>query len=683
LALVELWALCGLAIAQPLLDVTGRAPDFFLFHGARPTDIALLVAAITVAPPVALWALGTTGWLGGHRARRAAHVLTIAALTAALAVQAGKWLSPVRGIPLAVLAAVTGAAAAAAYLRWAAVARLLHLAAVGPLIFVLLFVFASPSSALVLGGRATTSGAGRPVGAHPPLVVIFFDELPQLSLLDDAGAIDARRFPNFAALARHSTWYRNATTVRGFTPYAVPSMLTGRFPTRQAPPHYSQYPDNLFTLLAGTYDLKVQESVVNLCPPERCGGPRPAKVPLHTLLGQSAVLLEKLLSPRDSDEDPEAGFSEPTAGGAAAQRAPDPVSARGRRATTPRVPRPNDRVATFRWARMRDNQPLRFRDFMADLRPSARPTLHFVHLLLPHRPLRYLPSGMRYPVPAGLPETGQWWAQLTRQRHLLQARYADHLLGLALRAMRASGLYDDAAIVVTADHGIAFTRQRSHKRNIVPSQQGAAEIGWVPLFVKAPGQSVARADHRNWLQIDLLPTLADYAGVTVPWRVDGVSALRPPRRSAAKPFVWDHGRHLVLDPRHATAVLAGPDDAIGLPEPPRQDLVGRLTADLTVAGAGGTATVANLRAFGAVVPAGGSVPALVHGTVPAVVPAGTPLAIAVNGVVGAVVPVLPVNGTEPRFAGVIADDALFRPGANRLELFLVTADGAAVRRLRL
>ena len=33
-ALVEVFVLSGFAIAQPLLDVTGKSPDFFLFRRA-------------------------------------------------------------------------------------------------------------------------------------------------------------------------------------------------------------------------------------------------------------------------------------------------------------------------------------------------------------------------------------------------------------------------------------------------------------------------------------------------------------------------------------------------------------------------------------------------------------------------------------------------------------------------
>ena len=41
-------------------------------------------------------------------------------------------------------------------------------------------------------------------------------------------------------------------------------------------------------------------------------------------------------------------------------------------------------------------------------------------------------------------------------RHLLQVGYVDHQVGLLLARLRRTGLFDQAMIVVTADHGIAF-----------------------------------------------------------------------------------------------------------------------------------------------------------------------------------------------------------------------------------
>jgi hypothetical protein len=129
-------------------------------------------------------------------------------------------------------------------------------------------------------------------------------------------------------------------------------------------------------------------------------------------------------------------------------------------------------------------------------------------------------------------------------------------------------------------------------------------------------------------------------------------------------------------------VLAGPDDALGLPDPPRPDLLGARVDRLPVTGtAADRASVPGLAEFARVDPTTGLVPALVSGTVPAVVPAGTPLALALNGVVVAVVPVLPAEGARPRFAAMLGDGSRFRPGPNTLELFLADAAGGRLRRL--
>ena len=43
-ALAELFALTGLVITQPVLEVVGRSPDMFLFRRADRADILLLAA---------------------------------------------------------------------------------------------------------------------------------------------------------------------------------------------------------------------------------------------------------------------------------------------------------------------------------------------------------------------------------------------------------------------------------------------------------------------------------------------------------------------------------------------------------------------------------------------------------------------------------------------------------------
>ena len=61
----------------------------------------------------------------------------------------------------------------------------------------------------------------------------------------------------------------------------------------------------------------------------------------------------------------------------------------------------------------------------------------------------------------GLNREGRWTEDESAvlrayQRHLLQVRFADALLGDVLAQLRHVGLYDDALVVVTSDHGASF-----------------------------------------------------------------------------------------------------------------------------------------------------------------------------------------------------------------------------------
>ncbi|MFG1954473.1 sulfatase-like hydrolase/transferase [Micromonospora sp. NPDC048830] len=649
--LLEVVALVGLVVTQPVLDVLGRSPDFFLFHRATQGEILALVALVALAPTLPVALLGVASRLAGRVVRAAVHTGLVGLLLAALAVQVGRQATPLRGVPLLLVAAVAGAAGAAAHRRWRGPGRVLRVAAAGPLVFVALFLFASPASAVVLPRGHSGAAAVAGPGEHPPVVMLVLDELPLVSLLGPDGRIDAARYPHFAELADASTWYRNATGVSGWTPYALPAMLTGRYPAQPLAPHYSQYPDNLFTALGGLYDIRAEESITRLCPPSRCDQPVSPAQGLGTLVRESGRLLGRLAAPVDSRIDPEESYRELTAAEAGLDAAePAPADPR------------------FRWANLNDNQPARFTTFLAGLRPSDRPTLHFLHLLMPHPPWTYLPSGARYDAPQDLPNDGEGWVDLARQRHLAQLAYTDRLIGETLRTLRATGLYDRALLVVTADHGVSFTRG-FQGRGMDAIRAAPGEVTWVPTFVKEPGQRAGRIDDRNWEHVDLLPTVADAAGVRIPWPVDGRSARQPARERADKRF-YDRPGEPVTFPG---GVPAPP------PAPRPHPLVGTTVGERP---GGGTARVANLAAFAAVDPASGQLPALVWGTVPPAVGDGTLLAVAVNGRVGAVVPVVPADPGGRRFAALLADDSLFRAGANRLDVYRVAADDD-LRRLSL
>ena len=105
----------------------------------------------------------------------------------------------------------------------------------------------------------------------------------------------------------------------------------------------------------------------------------------------------------------------------------------------------------------------------------------------------------RRPRAADLPINGgnggvPWVQDLERQRHLLQASYADGLVGQVLDQLEAVDLFDEAAVVVTADHGVAFHGEENRRR---PTVESLPEIMWTPLIVKAPGQTEASVDDSN------------------------------------------------------------------------------------------------------------------------------------------------------------------------------------------
>ncbi|MEV4537037.1 sulfatase-like hydrolase/transferase [Asanoa sp. NPDC049518] len=655
--LLEILALCGLAITQPLLDVTGQSPDFFLFYGAGRGEILLLVAIVTLVPPLALWLVGALTRSLGQKTRKITHAVTVGILVAAIAVQFGKQLFPMRGWPLAAIGIAVGAGIAYAYWRWRVPGQLMRIAALGPLVFVALFAFASPTSAVVLPSAALKARADvtqtRPT--HPPVVMLMLDEFPLVSLLDKDGKIDQAKYPNIAELANGSTWYRNATGVSGWTPYAMPAMLTGRHPAKEVAPHYAAYPDNLFTLLGGTYDTDVQETITELCPPSECGDGIKREGGLPALLREVAGLLRQIASPRDEPaSDPEASYRENTLAEARSGVAPDDPK--------------------FRWDTLDDNQPSRFTRFLDGLVPTPRPTLHFLHLLMPHTPWNYLPSGTRYEAPEDFPLDGPGWVETARDRHLAQVGYTDLLVGKMIDRMKQTGLWDKAALVVTADHGVSFTMNHQG-RGMGPVEASPEEVLWVPLFVKTPAQRQGAVDDRNWQHVDLLPTVADLAGVAVPWEVDGRPASASPRTTHDHVYSDLPGKPVnISDSTTFPDIIsgtAGPHMAPAI----RPDLIGKQIDTLRVSATPGPRVkIDNASAYADVAPDTGRLPALVYGHLPATIRDGTPLAIAVNGRIGVTTQATWADKQGRRFAALVSDEGLFRPGANTVELYEIAGD---------
>ena len=126
--------------------------------------------------------------------------------------------------------------------------------------------------AVALALTGAPAAAARP---RPPVVMIVFDEFPADAIAHADGRIDARRFPGFAALARHSTWFPNATPCSTARPRRCrPSSR------RRARPHegpsYLSHPRSVFTLLGGMATGSREREATTVCPPRIC--PLPGSV---------------------------------------------------------------------------------------------------------------------------------------------------------------------------------------------------------------------------------------------------------------------------------------------------------------------------------------------------------------------------------------------------------------------
>jgi hypothetical protein len=103
---------------------------------------------------------------------------------------------------------------------------------------------------------------------------------------------------------------------------------------------------------------------------------------------------------------------------------------------------------------------------------------------------------------------------IAMQRHLLEVGYTDTLLAQIIARLKATGLWNEALIVVTADHGAAF-QSKVPRRAATAENMG--EIASVPLFIKGPGQTRPEVTDERTCSTDILPMISTELGIQYPW----------------------------------------------------------------------------------------------------------------------------------------------------------------------
>jgi hypothetical protein len=688
---LHLGVLWAFAFQKPLFDILGRNPEFFVVRGNTRGDIIAFAVCFTLIPPLTMAA---AEWLA-LRFRPALylplHLGLVGVLGAAIALQFLKdnVASGPAGV-LIVFALALGGLLAFAYVRTAFAPQALGVLSPVPLLFLLLFLFISPVHKLILP-QAQAKALDVHVSSRTPVVMLITDELPVISLMDSHGKIDASRFPNFAELAAHATWYRNTTTVAGFTTRAVPAILTGRDPGHRLP-IASDQPRSIFTLLGRSYDMNVDETATAICPSKVCGGEEVEAVGgavrrhresngrfrtrMHQLVSDLSVVSEHLLLPDaiaahlpavdqtfgNFAQGGDTGGGGDTAAGSAINAHQVAVGE-------------TIRKGAF------TNRPQRFARFVASIEGEQK-TFNFLHIEFPHFPWLYEPDGKRYVAESpdialkdGVWPDSAYQVDYGWQRHMLQTALTDKLLGDLIARMKKVGLWDKAIFVVTADHGSSF---QPGQRRRDPEHATLGEIAPVPLFVMRPGQRRGEVvdDHR--CSTDILPMIASLLHVKVPFPTDRCSDTVTVAQYNGQPTSLPLAS--VLKERAAAlarriAIFGASDGFAPLYRfGPDAELIGRSAAALPAAPASGASVTLRGHGFD-YDPAGETIPVLVQGTLSGV-KEGEPLAVAVNGTIVTTGEAFDLLGAT-RIAATIPEDDI-RPGTNQVDVYRIV-DGRLER----
>ena len=169
-------------------------------------------------------------------------------------------------------------------------------------------------------------------------------------------------------------------------------------------------------------------------------------------------------------------------------------------------------------------------------RKSDRPFFSWVHLYPPHSPYstpepfvgRFDPGSRHRTSDDSTPpwcyeaRTDKTFPDEFVGRYDESIAYVDSHIGQFIDWLKAQGIYNDALIVVSADHGESF----SHGYGAHAGPALHEDLIHVPLVIKEPGQRKGRRIPYLSEHIDLMPTIMEYAGFPAASTGEGKS-IRP------------------------------------------------------------------------------------------------------------------------------------------------------------
>ncbi len=610
---LHVFVLSGFAVAQPVYDLLGKHAAYFVARGSMPVDVGVLVLTLSLALPAIV--------AGCLLVSRALGVVFYTAAFAAvqIALVAGIVLPATKTLLLPGIATLVpvgcGLLFALAYRKTRVVRLFLTVVSPAILIFPVVFVFATPVSKIVFPKEIPSASGAWSLSPESHVVFLVFDLLPVTALMDEHQNLDAERYPGFARMQAQSFWFRRARTVSRATAKAIPALLTGLYPRKDALGLLEDFPKNLFTLFGAAGDVHAFEPMTRLCPETLCGegNSLSLRARLTSLSKDTAIVFLHLLLPerltgRLPPIDSQWGSFDPEAD----KRTVPPAAAEGADELGERESKRESRreIRKKKRERKRKKEELhklvkdlssqdrleKFEVFLEGLDRRAGRNLSFLHLDLPHGPFLYLSSGKKY-VPEGAkykrlhlgsalgkgggkPGKRTWGpdrylVDLAYQRLTHQIVLADKLVGQLLDRLDELGTLERSLVVITADHGQGY-RPNGFQRSMAD-----ADTVHVPLFVKFPGQREGFVDDRAVESVDVLPTIVDALDLKLDWQFDGysLSAGSGDESAVRRRQPLELERDLATCLRHKLDRVAS--DSLEIPGAgPRRELVGQRIADV-------------------------------------------------------------------------------------------------------
>ena len=347
-----------------------------------------------------------------------------------------------------------------------------------------------------------------------PITFILLDELSLANILKEPGKINKERFPGFNELSKVTTFYPFTTANSGYTDFSVPSILTGKYPEYvdqiKTPRVNSNFPNNLLKLLTSTYNVSAAEIVTDFCEEPKCVNPiisNENSFYRNFIFDDLRIVLNASLLPNSEARK--------------------------------RYPKLGISWGNFRNSKIEDENKIESVSRLAEFDKllnkdyeSKLKTLDFIHVLFPHPPYEYLPSGKRIQYSRAL-ELNAEAQDLTmhgleiHQANLFQLKYLDQYMYRLAKKIESD--LNDHIVVITSDHGVSFQKNKSFRgglKEFANDSKTMASVMYVPLFIHWPKSEGGETILKNVQLIDIFPTIIQELGIedhSLEKEIDGIS----------------------------------------------------------------------------------------------------------------------------------------------------------------